>query len=42
MIGWPEKRVNKLLDLLDAKALNYIEMIEFDYAENKDDDVDQY
>lgn len=43
VIDWPEKRVNKLLDLLEAKALNYIEVIEFDEAEDEDDDdVDQY
>lgn len=37
VIDWPEKRVQKLLDLLEAKCLNYIEVIEFD---EDDDDED--
>jgi len=41
VIGWPESRVKKLTDLLEAKALNYIEVIEWDEAtedEENDDD----
>jgi hypothetical protein len=40
VIDWPEKRVNKLLDLLEAKSLNYIEVIEFDEADDDDDEDD--
>jgi hypothetical protein len=38
VIDWPEQRVQKLLDLLEAKSLNYIEVIEFDEAEGDDDE----
>ena len=34
VIGWPDHRVEKLLELLEAKCLNYIEVIEFGEAEN--------
>lgn len=37
VIDWPEHRVDKLLDLLEAKSLNYIEVIEFDEATGDDD-----
>ena len=37
VIGWPEARVKRLTDLLEAKALNYIEVIEWDEA-TKDDE----
>lgn len=40
MIDWPENRVRKLLDLLEAKCLNYIEVIEFDEADDNEDEDD--
>ena len=39
VIDWPEERVQKLVDLLEAKCLNYIEVIEFN--EDGDDEDDQ-
>jgi hypothetical protein len=41
VIDWPERRVQKLLDLLEAKCLNYIEVIEFDEAGDGEDDDDE-
>lgn len=40
VIDMPEERVDKLVDLLDAKSLNYIEVISFDLEANEDDDED--
>jgi hypothetical protein len=40
VIDWPEERVEKLVDLLADKCLNYIEIIEFNEDED-DDDVDE-
>ena len=37
VIDWPEERVEKLVDLLEAKCLNYIEVIEFNEDEDDDD-----
>ena len=30
VIDWPDDRIDKLVDLLEAKSLNYIEVIPFD------------
>lgn|GEM_PF-1910114 len=38
VIDWPEARVEKLVDLLEAKCLNYIEVIEFNEDEDDDDE----
>lgn len=40
VIGWPESRAQKLIDLLEAKALNYIEVIEWGEATEDDDEED--
>jgi hypothetical protein len=39
VIDMPEERVDALVNLLDAKSLNYIEVIPFD-DEDEDDDED--
>ncbi len=41
VIDWPEERVEKLVDLLDAKCLNYIEVIEFGEDEDEDEDDEE-
>jgi hypothetical protein len=38
VMDMPEERVDALVDLLDAKSLNYIEVIPFDLDEEDDDD----
>jgi len=42
VIDMPEERLDKLVALLEAKSLNYIEVISFDlYAEEDDDEEDE-
>ena len=42
VIDMPEERVDALLDLLDAKSLNYIEVIPFDsHEEDEDEDENE-
>ena len=41
VINWPDGRIDKLTDLLEAKSLNYIAVIPFDRVEDDgDDDLD--
>jgi hypothetical protein len=40
VIDWPDDRIDKLVDLLEAKSLNYIEVIPFDMDE-EDDEFDE-
>jgi hypothetical protein len=42
VIDWPEERVEKLVDLLEAKCLNYIEVIEFNEDEDDDDEDEDF
>lgn len=42
VIDWPEERVQKLVDLLEAKCLNYIEVIEFDEDEDDEDEDEDF
>ena len=42
VIDMPEERVDKLVDLLDAKSLNYIEVISFDLEADEEDDEEEY
>jgi hypothetical protein len=37
VINWPDDRVDKLVDLLEAKSLNCIEVIPFDMDEDEDE-----
>jgi hypothetical protein len=38
---WPDARIDKLVDLLEAKSLNYIEVIPYDRVEDDDDDAEE-
>jgi hypothetical protein len=40
VIDMPEERLDKLVALLEAKSLNYIEVISFDLDAEEDDDVE--
>ncbi len=42
VIDWPEERVEKHVDLLEAKCLNYIEVIEFNEDEDDDDEDEDF
>jgi hypothetical protein len=41
VIDWPDNRVDKLVDLLEAKSLNYIEVVPFDMYEDEDEFEDE-
>jgi hypothetical protein len=41
VIDWPDNRVDKLVDLLEAKSLNYIEVVPFDMYEDDDEFEDE-
>jgi len=41
VIDMPEERLDKLVALLEAKSLNYIEVISFDLDEEDDDEEDE-
>ena len=40
VIDWPDERIDRLVDLLEAKSLNYIEVIPFD-MDGEDDEFDE-
>jgi len=40
VIDWPDDRIDKLVTLLEAKSLNYIEVIPFD-MDGEDDEFDE-
>lgn len=42
VIDWPETRVQKLIDLLEARCLNYLEVIEFNEDDDDESDDDQW
>jgi hypothetical protein len=41
LMHWPDDRIEKLIDLLEAKSLNYIEVIPYDRIEVGEDDEEE-